>query len=93
MTTPIGEHDVCAHMDVRDQRVTYRRMDSISQARRIHFRHMLEGIKHQVGDLRNALAFDDLNADGAMIDLERMINGLVAVHKGLADPSQPWVKP
>lgn len=69
----MGEHDVCRHLEVAGKPDSYRRMDTIPLATRVHLRHILEGLRHQVGDIRNAMADGQLNADGAVTDVERMI--------------------
>ena len=83
MSTPIGEHDVCRYMEVASKPDGYRRMDTIPWAHRSSMRHVLEGMKHQIGDLRTALANGELNAEGAVVDVQRMINGLTAIKNKL----------
>lgn len=84
MTTPIGEHDVCRHLELATKPAGYRRMGTVPLAHRADIRHHLEGIRHQIGDLRNAMANEELNADGAVIDIQRMINGLRAIERKLS---------
>lgn len=85
MSTPMGEHDVCRHLEVASKPDEYRRMDTIPLATRVHIRHVLEGLKHQVGDVRNAMADGNLNRDGAIVDVHRMSQTLRYIKRVLED--------
>lgn len=56
-------------------------MGTIPLATRSNLRHILQGLVHQVNDLRNALANEELNADGAIVDITRMISNLTYIKR------------
>ena len=60
-----------------------RRMDTVSQVRRIDTRHRLAHLFYHAKQMANDVLLDDLNADGAVEDIDRMIAELRACRRNL----------